>query len=227
MNSFAGWTKPPEGTVPDLHFQVENVSATRNAATPQLSFKLRIANSEPDPVHSIALRVQLQIEPVRRRYSAAEQEHLRELFGEAERWSTSLHPLLWTNANLNVPGFTGTTLVEVPVPCTFDFNVAVTKYIYGLEDGEIPTLLLFSGTVFHAGGKGLQVAQIPWERETSYRLPVRVWQEMMDLYYPNTAWMCLRREIFERLYEFKARHGIPTWEQAFERLLGATAGANS
>jgi Family of unknown function (DUF6084) len=213
--------------VPDLDFQVEDASATRNAATPQLTFKVRITNSEPTPIHSIALRVQVQIEPVRRRYSPAEQRQLRELFGESERWSDSLHPLLWTNTNINVQGFRGTTVIDVPVPCTFDFNVAVTKYIHGLDNGEIPTSLLFSGTVFHAGRMGLEIAQIPWDREASYRLPVRVWQAMMDLYYPNTAWICLQREVFERLYEFKTRHGIPTWEQALERLLGVTAGVRS
>ena len=217
----------PEVVVPDLRFQIEDVSALQNAITPQLSFKVRIANAEPEPIHSIALRAQIQIEPVRRRYTPAEQEKLKELFGEPERWSTSLHPLLWTNANVNVQGFTGATLIEIPVPCTFDFNVAITKYIYGLENGELPTSLLFSGTIFHAGHMGLQIAQIHWDREASYRVPVSLWKEMMDLYYPETAWLCLRREIFERLYEFKARHGITNWEQALERLLGVPAGVKS
>jgi hypothetical protein len=219
--------KRPEAIVPDLRFQVEDASATPNAAVPQISFKVRITNSEPEPIHSIALRAQVQIEPVRRRYSPAEQENLKELFGEPERWSKSLHPLLWTNANVNVPGFTGSTGIEVPVPCTFDFNVAMTKYIYGLEDGELPTSLLFSGTVFHVGRVGLQVAQIPWDREASYRLPVRIWKEMMNSYYPNTAWICLHRETFERLYEYKARHGLTTWDQAVERMLGLTAEAKA
>lgn len=213
--------------MPDLSFQIENAQATPNAAAPQIVFKVRITNSEPQPIHSIALRVQVQIEPVRRRYTSFEQEHLKELFGEPERWSKSLHSLLWANTNVSVQGFTGSTSVDVPVPCTFDFNVAVTKYIYGLEQGELPTTLLFSGTVFHAGGMGLQVAQIPWDKDASYRLPVRVWKEMMDLYYPNTAWIALRRDVFERLYEFKSRHGIPTWEQALERMLGVAAGVNS
>jgi Family of unknown function (DUF6084) len=210
--------------MPDLRFQVEDAAATANAAAPQLSFKVRITNAQPESIHSIALRAQVQIEPARRRYTAEEQEHLKELFGEPERWSKSLHPLLWTNANLTVPAFTGDIVVEVPVPCSFDFNVAITKYIYGLESGELPVSFLFSGTIFHAGRTGLQIAQIPWDRESSYRLPVRVWKEMMDQYYPDTAWLCLRRDIFERLYEYKSRHGIPTWEQAFERMLGLTAG---
>jgi len=213
--------------VPDLRFQVEEVAATPNAAAPQLAFKVRITNSDPEAVHSIALRVQVQIEPLRRRYTGAEQEHLQELFGEPERWSKSLHSLLWANVNVTVPGFAGSTVVEIPVPCTFDFNVAITKYIYGLENGELPTSLLFSGTVFHAARMGLQVAPIPWDSEASCRVPVRVWKEMMDLYYPQTAWLCLRRDVFERLYEFKARNGIPTWEQTLERMLLLTAGVKS
>jgi hypothetical protein len=213
--------------MPDLTFQIETVEPTPGAATPQLSFKVRITNAIAEPIHSVALRVQVQIEPVRRRYTPAEHEHLKELFGEPERWSQTLRPLLWTNVNVSVPAFTGSTVVDVPVPCTFDFNVAVTKYIYGLENGDLPTILLFSGTVFHAGAVGLQIAQIPWDREASYRLPISVWKQMMDTYYPNTAWLCLRREVFEQLNEFRSRNGLPTWEQALERLLGCTAEVKS
>jgi hypothetical protein len=213
--------------VPDLRFQVEGASPTPRAVTPELSFHVRIANAEPQPVHSIALRVQVQVDPVRRRYTPAEQENLRELFGEPERWSKSLHPLLWTNASVNVGAFTGDILVDVPVPCTFDFNVAMTKYVYGLQDGELPTSFLFSGTVFFAGPVGLQVAPIPWDREAAYRLPVRVWKEMMDQHYPQAAWLCLRRDVFERLYQFKARHGIATWEETVTRMLGLTAEVRS
>lgn len=211
--------------MPDLRFQIEDAFATPNAAIPQLTFKVRIANSEPEPVHSIALRAQVQIEPARRRYTPAEQERLKELFGEPERWSKSVHPLLWTNANVNVSGFTGRTVIDLPVTCTFDFNVAITKYVYGLEDGELPLSFLFSGTVFHAGRIGLQVAQIPWDREASYKLPVQVWKQMMNEHYPNTAWLCLQREVFDRLAEYKARNNIASWEEALERALGLAAKA--
>ena len=213
--------------MPDLHFQVEDAFPTPNAAVPQLTFKVLITNREPEPIHSIALRAQVQIEPVRRRYTPAEQERLQELFGEPERWSKSVHPLLWTNANVTVTAFTGSTVIDIPVPCTFDFNVAITKYIYGLEDGELPISLLFSGTVFHAGGVGLQIAQIPWDRETSYKLPIRAWKEMMDQHYPNTAWLCIERDVFDRLAEYKARNNIATWEQALERALGLAAEAKA
>ncbi len=205
--------------MPDLRFQVDDVCTAPNAAAPQLLFKVRISNSQGDPIHSIALRVQVQIEPVRRKYTVSEQSQLKELFGEPERWSKTLQPLLWANINVNVAGFTGGTVVDVPVPCTFDFNVAVTKYIYGLEEGELPTSLMFSGTVFHEGSVGLQIAQIPWGRDANYRVPVRLWKDMMDLYYPNTAWVCLRRDVFERIEEFRSAHGNTTWEQALEQML--------
>jgi hypothetical protein len=213
--------------LPDLTFYVEDAVATTHAASPQIAFRVCVTNSAPDRVHSIALRVQVQIEPVRRRYTPEEQANLKELFGEPERWSQSLHSLLWANVNVNVPGFADSTVIDVAVPCTFDFNVGVTKYIYGLENGELPTTLLCSGTVFYPGPTGLQIAQIPWDRDCSFKLPVQVWKEMMDLFYPDTAWVCLQRNSFERLYEFKARHGISTWDQALDRLLGATAGAQS
>jgi hypothetical protein len=111
----------------------------------------------------------------------------------------------------------------VAVPCTFDFNVAVTKYVYGLEHGEISVTLLFSGTVFHARGMGVQIAQIPWDRDARYRLPVEIWKKMMDLYYPNTAWITLHRDTFDRLHEFKARHGLTTWDQVVDRMLDVKA----
>ena len=208
--------------MPDLRFQIEGAEVALNAASPLINFQVRVTDAEMLPIHSIALRVQVQIEPVRRRYTPEEQEHLKELFGEPERWSKSVHPLLWINTNVNVPGFDGTTVFSVPVPCTFDFNVAVTKYIYGLDEGEIPVNLLFSGTVFHAGRMGLQIAQIPWDRDASYRLPVQLWKEMMNQHYPNSAWLCLRRDVFEKLYSFKAQHGIPTWDQTLERILAQT-----
>lgn len=213
--------------MPDLTFQIEDISAISHAAIPQLNSKIRITNSGAEPIHSISLRAQVQIEPVRRRYTATEREQLKELFGEPEQWSRSLTPLLWTNTNANVPSFAGDSVIDLPLPCSFDFNVAMTKYIYGLEDGELPISFLFSGTIFYPGNVGLQISPIPWDREARYQLPVEVWKEMMNLYYANSAWLCLSRDVFDQLYDFKLRHGIPSWEQMFERLLGVTAGAKS
>ncbi len=209
--------------MPDLNFQVESAEALPFAAAPLLIFKLRVTNADAgEPIQTVALRCQIQIEPTRRRYDSQEQERLLDLFGEPERWGQTLRTMLWTHASIVVTPFTGSTVVDLPVPCTFDFNVGAAKYFAGLEDGEVPLCLLFSGTIFYETDDGtLQVAQISWEKETKYRLPVRVWREMMDHYYPNSAWLCLRRDVFDRLYQYKMRRGIPTWEQTIESLLPA------
>jgi hypothetical protein len=207
--------------MPDLSFSIEAAEPVRYAIAPTLAFKLRIANPDPvERIHTVALRCQIQIDVARRRYSVDEQARMRDLFGEPERWSHTLRALLWTHAGIIVPRFQGNTLVDLPVPCTFDFNVAATKYFDGLSDGDIPLQFLFSGTVFYADEfESLQIAPIPWELEAKFRLPVGVWRDMMESYYPNTVWLNLRRDVFDRLNEYKMQHGIPTWEQALERIL--------
>jgi hypothetical protein len=209
--------------MPDLSFQIEGAEAVAFSASPLLAFKLRITNADAhERVQTVALRCQIQIEVARRKYDAGEQERLLDLFGEPERWSRTLRAMLWTHASVIVTPFQSNTLVELPVPCTFDFNVAAAKYFAGLEDGEAPLNLMFSGTVFYEAADGaLQVEQIPWDREAKYRLPVQVWKEMMEHYYPNSAWLCLRRDIFDRLNLYKMRRGIPTWEQTLDSILPA------
>jgi Family of unknown function (DUF6084) len=210
--------------MPDLSFQIEGANMVPFAAAPTLAFKLQIKNaSANETIHTIALRCQIQIEVTRRRYTSGEQEQMLDLFGTPDRWSQTLRSLLWTNANLVVPGFAGTsTVAELQVPCTFDFNVAATKYFEGLTDGDIPLHVMFSGTVFYAlPENGLQVAPISWEQEARFKLPVKVWREMMDSYYPNSVWLNLHRDVFDRLYRYKMQHGIVTWERALENLLSS------
>jgi len=167
----------------------------------------------------MALRAQIQIEVARRHYSAEEQARLRDLFGEPARWGQTLKTMLWTHVAVNAPPFQGETTVDIPVPCTFDFNVASTKYFHGLNEGDLPLNFLFSGTVFYQSDQeGLQVTPISWEKEAKFRLPLKIWKQMIDEYYPNTAWLCLRRDAFERLYEYKVHNGIPTWEEVIERM---------
>jgi hypothetical protein len=216
--------------MPDLSFQIESAGMVPFAAAPMLAFKLQIRNSVADEtIHTVALRCQIQIEANRRRYTPQEQQRLLDLFGEPDRWSQTLRGLLWTHANVVVPAFAGSnTVVDLQVPCTFDFNVAATKYFEGLTDGEIPLLLMFSGTVFYARQESpLQVAPISWDQEARYKLPVSIWREMMDSYYPNSVWLNLRRDAFERLYRYKVQHGIVSWEQALEELLDAEEAVKS
>lgn len=208
--------------MPDLTFTVLGAEVVPYAAVPQLGFSLEIVNVEPnEPVHSGVVRAQIQIEATRRRYDAVEQEALSDLFGEPERWSTTLRAMLWTHVTIPLPQFAERTTIDVPVPCSFDFNIAATKYFHGLSAGDVPLSFLFSGTVFYESGRErtLLVAPVPWNKEARFRLPVGTWQALMEHYYPNGAWLRLRRDTFDRLAEFKRRYGIPTWEDAIDRLL--------
>ena len=209
--------------MPDLDFAVEDADVLEFAAVPSLLFKLRLENLEEEPIRSVALSTQVRIAVTQRHYEAAEQERLLEVFGEPHRWGSTLRSLLWTHTTLQVPPFSGSTVVDMPVTCTYDFDVVAAKYFDALEDGEVPLEFLFSGTVFYAGeGGGLQIARIPWEKEAQFRMPVRLWKEMMEHYFPNSAWIRLRKDAFDRLYDYKARRGLPTWEAAVEALLHAS-----
>ena len=214
--------------MPDLSFQIEGAEPQRFAAAPLLLFKLRIceavaAGSAPTPIHGVALRCQIRIEPARRRYDAQQQARLLDLFGAPERWGQTLRPMLWMHVSAVVPPFERSGAADLPVPCSSDFNLAATKYFHALDGGDIPLCFLFSGTIFYEGAEGaLQVAQVPWEKEASCRLPAATWRELMELYYPNTACLCLRKDVFDRLDRYRSRRGLPSFEQALERLLAAT-----
>lgn len=209
--------------MPDLDFKIDGAAVVEFSASPAIALKLHVTNTDPEEhIHSVALRCQIQIEVTRRSYTTQDKQKLRDLFGEPDRWGQTLRNLLWTHVSVNVPPFQGSTVVDVPVPCTFDFNVAATKYFHGLGDGDVPLCVMFSGTVFYSrSGEDMQVAPISWDKEVSFRLPVKIWRDMMESYYPGTAWLCLRRDVFERLYDYKVRHGIPTWEEAMEKMLPA------
>ena len=118
-----------------------------------------------------------------------------------------------------VPGFTGATEVDLPLPCTYDFEVTGAKYLQALRAGEIPLVLLFSGTVFTRGAAGFAVTQIPWSAETSHRLPVAVWRELMDRYFPGSQWLRLDRDTVAALARYKSERGFLGWEDTLESLL--------
>ena len=209
--------------MPDLDFRVEGAEVLEYAAVPSLQFKLRIENLQEEPIRTVSLNTQVRIAARQRHYEAVEQERLKELFGDPHRWRETLRSLLWTHTVLQVPRFSGSTVVDMPVTCTYDLEVVAAKYFYALEDGEVPLEFLFSGTVFYAAEGGrLQTARISWEKEAEFRLPVRLWKEMMDHYFPNSAWIRLHRDAFDRLYDYKIRMGLPTWEATVEALLRAS-----
>ena len=214
--------KKREMTSPDLNFTVDGAEPLRFAASPHIVFKLRVSNDSALAIHTVILRCQIQLDTSRRRYGTDEQTRLTDLFGPPSQWGETLRGLLWTNTSAVLPAFQNDLTVDLPVPCTFDFNIAATKYFEGLESGDVPLCFYFNGTIFYASESGaLQVVQISWEKEAAYRMPIDVWKAMMDMHYPNVAWLCLQRDAFDRLYEFKVRHGIPTFEEAVLQTIAA------
>jgi uncharacterized protein DUF6084 len=206
----------------ELDFGVRGAAPVPYAAVPMLGFELEITTRSELEVKTVSLQVQVQISARRRSYATEEQARLLELFGETHRWSETLRSLLWLRTTQVVPGFTAATVVELQVPCTYDFDVTAAKYLAALREGEVPLELLFSGTVFYKAENGLlQTAMIGWDREAEYRMPVSIWREAMDTYFPNSTWLRLQRESFERLHAYRARHALTGWEQAIDRLLEA------
>jgi hypothetical protein len=205
--------------VSELVFDCVGAEPERYGAAPTLLFKLRIAETSGETVGAIALRCQIRIQPHLRRYSAAEEEGMLDLFGDRSRWGDTLKPLQFANVSMMVPAFRGSVEVDLPVICTYDFEVSAAKYFHSLEDGEIPLLLLFSGTVFEKADSGLSVSPVPWHKEASYRLPVAVWRELMDLYFPESAWIRMRRDTLDALQAFKSRAVLPTWDDTLHALL--------
>ena len=210
----------PLAAAPELDFSVEGAHAVRHAAAPTIGLDVRIERRDGGAIRSVALSAQVRIAAPQRAYAEGERERLFELFGHPEQWSSSVRSLLWANASAQVPPFTGSTTVELLVPCTYDLEVSAARYLAALEGGDVPLELLFSGTLFYSEPSGrLQVASIAWDREAEYRMPVAVWREAMDTYFPNSAWLRLRRDAFDRLAAYKARRALPSWEAALESLL--------
>jgi hypothetical protein len=118
-----------------------------------------------------------------------------------------------------VQGFTGSTEVDVPVACSYDLEVATGRYFDALADGEVPLVLLFSGTVFYKTEGTIAVTQVPWDKEATYRLPVSIWREMIDIFFPNSGWLMLHDETIKALTRFKGREAVAGWDETLALLL--------
>ena len=207
----------------ELAFDCIGAQPDKYAVAPSMSLTLRIAETSGVRVDAIALRCQIRIEPTRRRYSDAEAERLNDLFGDTRRWAETLRPLQFTTVSIMVPGFAGSTELDLPVMLSYDLEIGSVRYFAGLESGEIPLLLLFSGTVFSTTGGRLQVQQVPWSKEASYRLPVSVWREAIDVHFPNSAWIRMSLQTLDELQQFKTREALPTWDATLAALLARAA----
>jgi hypothetical protein len=209
--------------VPDLAFDCTGARADRFAVYPSMFFTLRISETSGQRVEAIALRCQIRIEPARRRYTEEEAQRLNDLFGDTQRWADTLKPMQFINVSTMVPGFTGSTDVDLAVPLTYDMEIGAARYFAGLDGGDVPLLLLFSGTVFSITDGKMSVTQVPWSKECSYRLPISVWREAIDAHFPNAAWIRLSTLTFDDLLSFKTAKGLPTWDATILALLSEAA----
>jgi hypothetical protein len=203
----------------ELDFACLGAHTDLAAAGPTIALRLRITESTGTPVYAVALRCQLRVEPWKRRYDDTEAEALQDLFGERSRWGDTLKPMQLGYLNQVVPSFTRETEIELPLAVSYDVDVAAHKYFYGLTDGEAPLLLLFSGTVFTVGDNGVAVEPVPWHKEATFRLPIAVWQQTMELHFPGTAWLRLRRDSFDAVQRYRAREQLLSIDDAVQKLL--------
>lgn len=208
--------------VSEFSFDCIDVSTQPYAASPTLMFRLRVSEINGATIHALALRCQIRIEPQRRRYDEEEAQLLTSLFGDPSRWGETLKPMQFSMVSTVVPSFSGSTEVELPVPVSYDLDVAAGSYFHSLRDGEIPFVLLFSGTVFGKGDKGFWVEQVPWHHDSVYRMPVSEWWKLMDTYFPETAWLRLHRSTIDALQRYKAQNALATWDQTMTSLLSST-----
>jgi Family of unknown function (DUF6084) len=204
-----------------VDFAVLDVAPEPYTVTPVLTARVGVATGGDEPVHAIALRCQVRIEPLRRTYSDAEAIGLIDLFGPRERWATTQRTFLWQHCTAMVPGFAGNTTVALPLDCTYDFEVAAAKYLHALRDGTLPLQFLFSGTIFVKSERGFSVQQVPWDCEYRYDMPVTVWRELIAQHYPNAGWVRLSHETIAALAGYKSEHGMLDLEDAVTSLLVA------
>jgi hypothetical protein len=207
----------------ELTFGCTGAHVVRYAATPTFGLSLNITESTGVRLHAVALRCQIRIEPQRRPYTADEARRLSDLFGDSARLAEAPEPLQLATLSTLVPGFTARTELELKVPCSYDLEVASARYLQALDDGIIPLLLLFSGTVFVDHGHTYGVELIPWSLEVPFRMPVRVWHDVIEEHFPGSAWLRCSRETLDALAEFKSACRLPTWDATLSALLGAAS----
>jgi hypothetical protein len=213
--------------VAELAFDCLGARPDRFALAPSMSLSLKIAETTGQRIDAIALRCQIRIEPARRRYTRTEAERLNDLFGDTQRWADTLKPMQLTTVSTMVPGFTGSIEIDLPIQLSYDLEIGSTRYFAGLDGGEVPLLLLFSGTVFGSADGKLMVQQVPWSKEAQYRLPLSIWREAIDAHFPETAWIKMSRNTLDDLLRFKNREALPTWDATLSALLERASGETS
>jgi hypothetical protein len=203
----------------DLEVAVTGAEVTRFAMVPSLTLRVSLTDPVGPSLHSVALRTQVRVEPAQRRYDSDEEGRLADLFGTPGRWADTLQPFMWAELANVVPSFRGSTTVELLLPCSYDLEVRANRYLRGLGCGEVPLVLLFSGTLFRVVDGRMSVTPVAWHTECHYRLPVSLWREAMDRYFPGTGWLRLQQDTIDAIGRIKTAEALPTWDDAVRHLL--------
>jgi hypothetical protein len=207
-------------SVLELDFSVENAERSARAAKPELALTLAVRAKDGGFVHGAMLACQIRIDVVRRGYDEGEAERLFELFGERRDWARTQQSLLWTQTTVLVPAFEDATSVELPLACSLELELAAAKYLSGVRSGNVPLLLLFSGTVFYVGeGERLQAGPIPRTADCRYALSHELYRTTVEHYFADRAPITLQRDLVDRLGRYKLASGAPTLDVALAELL--------
>jgi len=205
---------------PAPEFSVLGVEPEKFTAAPTLIFRMGVSDVEEREVYTISLSTQILIDPARRTYDPPTRELLVDLFGAPERWSATTTTFQWTRVDMLLPSFTGAATFDLRVPCTYDLEVAATKYFYSLPGGHVPLTLVFSGTIFYKGDDGrLQLVQIPWDLSTKFRMPIKAWREMIDHHYVSSGWVRLHSDTLDRLRAETVARGLTSFDATVADLL--------
>ena len=184
-----------EADVTELRFTVLDIAAEPYAVAPNLLARLRIEETTGEPVHALALRAQVRIEPQRRGYDDDEEAGLLDLFGRRERWADTLKPFLWMHTAAMVPGLhrrhRGRPAAAVHLRLRGDRARSTCRRC---ATARSRWCCCSAAPCSPAAPPASPSTQIPWDAEATYRLPVAVWRDVMDRYFPGSQWLRLDRD---------------------------------
>jgi len=216
----AGAAHPAErATVPEPEFAVLSAAHLAFAAAPTMVFSVTATEPSGAEIQSMALSVQVMIDPARRGYDEATRDRLAELFGPPASWAPSTQGLSWARVSAAVPAFEGHTIFPLELQCTYDLEVAAAKYFYAIDDGVVPLSFHFYGTVFYAAAGGrLQMTPVPWSSSAQFGMPIAAWRAMIAEHYPGGGWIRLGADTLAALNARRAERGL-TFDHCVHELL--------
>jgi hypothetical protein len=194
---------------PEMTFEVLGAAHEPFAAQPTLRFELSASEPSDRPIYAISLTAQINFDPARRAYDDKTREDLFELFGSPERWPSTTRSFLWCHATTLVHSFTGATTFAMQVPCTADLEVVASRYIEALPDGDVPLSFHFTGRVLYAGAeRQVQVVHLAWSTSAQFRMPVKVWKDMIKHHHGESRFALLHDDTLHDLLKYKRERGL-------------------